>query len=283
MTEWQDWVTSALLGTTRRPPPVEADIAGGPPAAPELRVLNAAAAHGVAVRVGRPPGQAPPAEPGPSATRPPAPRTASRLLDALLQRPEPALVNQWLVVCVRNGSAPRARHWPALATLAARSAAYDRALIGAALGERGRWFLSQNPEWRRVAAGAVSRPVPPASVVPLDPQALASEPERIFAQPDPWPDQLVAAALAVLAGGRLGSRSRSYAVGLGARLPLRHYRALGAAAQSYLQAPDASPAQRRALRGWFQELERTAYARLEIEQAFAPAGVSVQRVRIPAV
>lgn len=282
MSEWDELLTVALLGTARRP--LRAPGPGEPStAAAEVRVLAAAAAHQAAVRVGRAPLALAPPETGPGAVAPEAPPAAGRLLDALLERPDPALINHWLRACARHGCAPAPRHWPGLASRAAHSNAYDRSTLATVLGPRGRWFCRQNPDWKRLAA------IPPAPAEPaepplsLPPERLAAEPELIFAQPDPWPDALVGAAWAQLAGGRLGTRARAYATGLGARLTAHQYRQLGAAADHYLLAPDATPAQRRAIRGWFVEMERAAYARIEIDQAFGGADLSVARVRIASV
>ncbi|MEU6950612.1 hypothetical protein ABZ957_36225, partial [Streptomyces sp. NPDC046316] len=57
MDAWEELVTSALLGTDRRPPALPATAAGGAPVA----LLDAAALHTVRRRAGLRPGPAAPA------------------------------------------------------------------------------------------------------------------------------------------------------------------------------------------------------------------------------
>jgi hypothetical protein len=157
MTTWADVVTTALLGTDRRPVPTEipgwARVAGVTGlGAPHQVLLDLAAAHRIAAGAGQRPrsGRA-------GATAAPrqvlrfAPAAAERLLDDVLILPEPAAVNAWLQTCAGLQLGLRPGYWAALAALAARSSAYDRAALAAALGERGRWFTHQNPAWRRLA------------------------------------------------------------------------------------------------------------------------------------
>ena len=84
----------------------------------------------------------------------------------------------------------------------------------------------------------------------------------------------------------LGRSAREYAAGVGARLPVELYAEPGAAAEYYLQAPEASPVLRRPIREGFVIMERSAYARVRIEHAFQALGesaVNLRRVEIPHV
>ena len=155
--QWAELVTTALLGTDRRP----LDAAD-----PPGQVLHQAARHRILDRLAAPPvvGAPDPAEPAAAPTQdgPPAPEPADRLLDQLLRTPDPALISCWLGVCADRGYVVSALHWTTLARLAARSTGYDRTALGASLGPRGRWFLRQNPEWRRLAADAEPSAAAPA-------------------------------------------------------------------------------------------------------------------------
>ena len=212
----------------------------------------------------------------------------------------PALINFWLQCADTAGCGVPAPYWTRLARLAAHSTAYDRGLLGRVLGARGRWFLRQNPDWRRLAADAdpalrqaqgTRRPpgtLRQAQGTPTRPTAemVRARPKSIFDHPDPWPTDVVAAAYAVLGSGTLGRPARDYAAGVGARLPVELYANLGAAAEYYLQAPEAPPALRRAIRECFVIMERSAYTRARIEHAFQALGesaVNLRRVEIPHV
>jgi hypothetical protein len=330
MSGWSELVTTALLGTGRRPLPVglpaewtgkdmaerdpaQRDLAERDPAQrdpaqrdpaqrdPAQRVLDLAARHRAWQRVA----QAPPAPtrmtavpPAPPHDRKPTPPEATTVLAGLLSRPIPALINLWLSCADAVGCGVPAAYWTRLARLAAHATAYDRPLLGRVLGERGRWFLQQNPDWRRLAADCALRQVQEAEgavqgtgrraqtvdYAPSD-EMIQARPDAIFEHPDPWPPSVVAAAYAALGRGGPGRSSRDFAVGVGARLPGELYPGIGAAAEYYLQAPDASPALRRQIRTSFAIVEEAAFARARIEHAFGPpeAGAEFRRIEIPGV
>jgi hypothetical protein len=209
------------------------------------------------------------------------------LVDLLL-RPSPDLVNLWLERADAAGVGVPAASWTRLARLAAHASAYDRPLLGRVLGARGRWFLEQNPEWRRLAAdcagerrrtGSGPAPAPPS------PETIRGKPLALFDHPDPWPDEVVAAAFAVVGSGGLGRRAREYAGRVGGRLPTRLYPTVARAAEYYLLAPEATPAQRRLVRESFVIVEQAAFARVRIERAFGAdaAGQAFRRIEIPGV
>ena len=159
---WEDLVTVALLGTDRRPlpeglPPIWAGSAAEPSRDPTRRVLDWAARHRTAVRAGSALPVGPPGAPAPPEDRPPgSPGTQQELADAL-ERPTPGPVNDALARLVDEDAAPAVEHWTALAALAAGNPRLNRALLATALGVRGVWFVSQNPQWARLAAALRAR------------------------------------------------------------------------------------------------------------------------------
>ncbi|GAA4904343.1 DUF5691 domain-containing protein [Streptomyces coeruleoprunus] len=170
-TSWEDLVTSALLGTDRRPP------AGAQPAADApVALLDAAALHTVRRRAGLVP--APAAElpqPAPHDPRPPVPEAARRRLTMLLadrgagqggrrgSAPDlTELLPQWLAAANEHGYRAPAPVLPALLDAArARTDLRPQALAFA--GPRGLWLARFNPEWKfalRGAAGGTALPAP---------------------------------------------------------------------------------------------------------------------------
>ena len=163
---WADLVTTALLGTGRRPVPQDigawaespggsTDLAPDERVSPESWVLDLAATHRVAVLAGRPSepaGRGLTAATVPAQTLPIAPAEADRLLGGFLAAGDNAATGRWLGVCERHGCGVAPAHWSRLAALASRSPTYDRGKLAAVLGGRGRWFVRQNPEWARLAA-----------------------------------------------------------------------------------------------------------------------------------
>ncbi|HYI56003.1 MAG TPA: hypothetical protein VEX57_18695 [Microlunatus sp.] len=294
--QWAELVTTALLGTDRRP--VDA-------ADPPLEVLRLAARHRVLDRLAAPalvgPSPSPDPVAGPSSQdgappdvgappqdRPEAPGPADRLLDQLLRTPDPALISCWLGACAERGRVAAPIHWTALARLAARSTGYDRVALGAALGPRGRWFLRQNPDWRRLAADAERSAVPPTPTdapptIRLTAEDVLADPERLLSQPLPWGPDLVAAAYAVLGGDGQVPPARTFATRLGVALPAELYPTIARAGEFYVLSPDASPARRRTVRDRFVALEYAAYARAAIQHAFTDGTTGFTRAEIPHV
>lgn len=266
--QWAELVTTALLGTDRRP----LDVVD-----PPVAVLHAAARHRMLDRLAPPivAGAEPDTtEPAPAQDRPEAPVAADRLLNDLLRAPDPALISCWLRACADHARTVAAIRWTPLARLAARTIAYDRSALGASLGPRGRWFLQQNPEWRKLAQDAVPEPrAGPAAEQPaatrLLPEEVLADPERLLTHPQPWGPELVSAAYAVLGGEGQVPPPRSYASRLGVALPVALYPSIAKAGEYYLLAPDASPSRRRTVRDRFVAVELAAYARAAIDHAFA--------------
>lgn len=284
--QWAELVTTALLGTDRRPLEV---------ADPPSEVLHQAARHRILDRLaataggtGEPPADEP-ADPAPPQDRPEAPDAADQLLEQLLRTPDPTLVSCWLSACADRRYVVAPLHWTVLARLAARSTAYDRVALGVALGPRGRWFLRQNPEWRRLAVDAEptatgsDRPSAPTATGPLTVEDVLADPERLLTHPQPWTPDLVSAAYAVLGGEGQVPPARGYPTRLGVALPTALYPSIAKAGEYYVLAPDASPGHRRTVRDRFVALELAAYARAAIEHAFTDGSTGFTRAEIPHV
>ncbi|WP_330338249.1 DUF5691 domain-containing protein [Streptomyces sp. NBC_00557] len=154
---WEDLVTTALLGTDRRPVP----YAGSGRAAP-LALLDAAAVATVRRRAGlRPARAARRPEPAPEDPRPALPAAAARRLAMLLadrsgggsagrRSSTPDLVEllpQWLAAANAHGYAAPPQALPALLD-AARGRTDLRPAALAFAGPRALWLARLNPEWR---------------------------------------------------------------------------------------------------------------------------------------
>ncbi|MFF0472314.1 DUF5691 domain-containing protein [Streptomyces sp. NPDC004284] len=162
---WEELVSSAMLGTDRRPP---AGLVGSV-AARDMpgALLDAAALHTVRRRAGLRPGPAAPLpEPAPEDPRAPLPEAARLRLDQLLAgraAPSPAgrrgaapdlaeLLPQWLALANQHGYKAAPAALPALLDAArARTDLRPQALRLA--GPRGLWLARLNPEWRFALRG----------------------------------------------------------------------------------------------------------------------------------
>ncbi|MER6102478.1 DUF5691 domain-containing protein [Streptomyces sp. NPDC001832] len=157
---WEELVTSALLGTARRP----AEGGGGPGG-----LLDAAALHTVRRRAGLLPASAAVRpEPAPADPRPPLPPAARRrLVQLLADRSAPGgsggrrgtapdlteLIPQWLATANQHGyRAPAALLPPLLDAARSRTDLRPQALAFA--GPRGLWLAGLNPEWRFALRGS---------------------------------------------------------------------------------------------------------------------------------
>lgn len=164
-TPWEELVTSALLGTDRRPPASGTIAADGAPAA----LLDAAALRTVRRRAGlRPAPAAPRPEPAADDPRPPLPPAARRRLAQLLADRSGAsgsggrrgtapdlteLIPQWLATAHGYGYRPPAPLLPALLDAArARTDLRPQALAFA--GPRGIWLAGLNPDWKFALRGS---------------------------------------------------------------------------------------------------------------------------------
>ncbi|MFD3518733.1 DUF5691 domain-containing protein [Streptomyces sp. NPDC058657] len=159
---WEDLLTSALLGTDRRPP-----AATGPRGAPRT-LLDSAAVHTVRRRAALTPAVAgAPVAAAPADDRPPLPAAAHHRLALLLaDRSGPAqsggrrgsapdlteLLPQWLAAAnQRRFQAPSALLPALLDAARARTDLRPQALEFA--GSRGLWLARLNPEWKFALRG----------------------------------------------------------------------------------------------------------------------------------
>nr|WSW71414.1 DUF5691 domain-containing protein [Streptomyces sp. NBC_00995] len=165
-TPWEELVTSALLGTDRRPPGA---ASGTGPDAAAAALLDAAALHTVRRRAGLLPAPAAPRpDPAPADPRPALPEAArSRLAQLLADRAAPGgsggrrgtspdlteLIPQWLATANLYGyRAPDAALPPLLDAARARTDLRPQALTFA--GPRGLWLAGLNPDWKFALRGA---------------------------------------------------------------------------------------------------------------------------------
>ncbi|MGC5563835.1 DUF5691 domain-containing protein [Streptomyces sp. FR-108] len=196
---WEELVTVALLGTTRRTPPGVTSRRDAPTA-----LLDAAAVETVRRRAGMRPGRAAArVEPVAEDTRPPLPPAAARRLTMLLaDRPGAGssgrrgaapdlkeLLPQWLATANRQGFAAPPQALPALLD-AARGRTDIRPAVLAFAGPRALWLARLNADWRfalRAAPGG-------GAVLPG-----SEEPERMHTL---WEEGLFAERVALLAAVR---------------------------------------------------------------------------------
>ena len=159
MDPWEDLVTTALLGTDRRP---ITEGAAATDSDPVDRVLGAAARHRAAVRAGRHLESCPPPERPPRPALVPAPAPAQDQIAEHLAAADVAQTNAWLDHAKEQGLGLAAEHWVAAAALAARVLRVDRRALAAVLGPPGIWFVSRNPGWAALAAALRTAPNEPS-------------------------------------------------------------------------------------------------------------------------
>jgi hypothetical protein len=292
MAVWEDVVTAGLIGTDRRPVPEELPASWAterdPATDPAHAVLSLAARHRAITRAGGLPASCPPAALGPPNRKPMAGRPAHEILDRLLAPPQVDLINLWLVAAAQHGQRAGAGYWTPLAMVAARISAVDRMALGRAIGERGTWFVAQNPQWTRLSSSIQSgmqddlspdRTAPSGAVTE---DAVDSDPELILRAAAPWSQQLSETVLKIIGSGQLGERGPRYGASVGARLPLEHYELLRSALEQGLGSDEPLTALTlRSVREAFRALERVIWVRLEIESAFAGEPITVQRLEMP--
>lgn len=263
----RELVTAALLGTDRRPAGAGA-MAEGDPA---VLLLDQAVRSGLALRAGAVLTRLPPPADGPVDELARAAPAAQHILAGLLVRPQAELLDLWLRAAVDAGVGVAPQHWAALAAYASRSPDVSRPLLSAALGEAGRWFVGQNPQWSALAgalAGRGAEVLAPSPTARIEPDQLQADPELILAVADPWPRPLVEVALMIIGTGRLQWRTPAYATSLAARLSFDHLPLVRSAMQ-FFAPPDGPPAAR-LVRDAFTALDRVLQLRVEIQQAFGP-------------
>jgi hypothetical protein len=292
MSVWEDVVATGLIGTDRRPVPdalpaswgAELDQANDPAHA----VLSLAARHRAVTRAGGLLSSCPPGAVAPPNRKPVASRAAHAILAGLLFPPQVDLLNLWLVDAVRHGQRASAAYWTPLAVLAARTTELDRTAVAKALGERGVWFVEQNPQWARLAKSLRSQaldgvvPESDASGAEVTEEAVRANPELIMRTATPWSDELSRTVLEIIGNSQLQQGGVRYAASVGTRLPLHHYEQLRYAMQQAARRDQPlTPAGLRSVREALLALERTMWLRIEMRSAFSGESIMVKRLQIP--
>jgi hypothetical protein len=289
---WEDVVATALLGTDRRPVPDEMSPGWGGKLGkgvdPAHAILMLAARHRTATRAGGLLRSGPPGAVGPPSREPLASRAAHEILARLLAPPQVDLLNLWLAAASRRGQRPSAAYWTPLVMVAARTTELDRSALAKAVGERGVWFVEQNPQWARLAKSLRSHLHDDGSAsetaygVAVDEDALRADPELIMRAAAQWSNQLTRTVLEIIGSGQLQRRGVRYATSVGTRLPLRHYELLRSEVeQTAARTESLTPAGLRSVREAFLALERTVWFRIEMCSAFSGEPIMVQRLEIP--
>ncbi len=212
---------------------------------------------------------------------------AHEIFAGLLSPPQIDLLNLWLVAAVRHGQRVSAAYWTPLAMLAARNPDLDRTALVNAVGDRGVWFVEQNPQWARLAKSLRSRrqdasPERNAVALEVTEDAVRADPDLIMDAARPWSDQLTRTVVQIIGSGQLRQRGARYATGVGARLPLQHYELLRSAVPQILERQELlTPAGLRWVREALLALERTVWLRLEMRSAFSDEPIMVERLEIP--
>ena len=289
---WEDVVTVGLIGTDRRPVPDQLPPSWGTERNhgmdPAHAVLSLAARHRALTRAGGLLASCPPAPFGPTDRQPVAGRAAHEILDRLLSPPQVELLNLWMVAAVQHGQRASSSCWTPLAMVAARTTAMDQAALAQAIGERGVWFVAQNPQWARLASSLRSHlhddlvPDSSAPSVAVADDEVIADPQLILRAATPWSRQLSETVIKIIGGSRLREHRSRYAATIALRLPLEHYELLRSAVQQR-PAPDEAltPLALRSIREAYRTLERIVWVRIEIQSAFAGQPVAVQRHEIP--
>jgi hypothetical protein len=291
MPVWEDLVTAGLIGTDRRPVPESPSASWGmeldQTLDPAHAVLTLAARHRVVARAGGFLPTCPAGAVAPPNHVPVASPAAHEILAGLLSPPQIDLLNLWLVAAVRYGQRVSASYWTPLAMLAARSPDLDRTALGKAIGERGVWFVEQNPQWVRLAKSLRSQvadtsPDRNAIAVAVTEDAVRANPDLIMDAATSWSGQLTRTVVEIIGSGQLRQRGARYATAVGARLPLQHYELLSSAVAQITEHQELlTPAGLRSVREALLALERTVWLRIEMRRAFSGEPITVQRLEIP--
>jgi hypothetical protein len=291
MSVWEDVVTTGLIGTDRRPVPDELPVSWGSKrdnaTDPAHAVLVLAARHRAVTRTGALLPTCPPGPVGPPKRGPMAARAAHGILDRLLSPQQADLLNLWLEAAAQHGQLASPSYWTPLAAVAARTTAVDRTALARVLGDRGVWFVEQNPQWTRLAKGLVLHPqdgVPEQGVTSaeISDDAVRADPELIMRAVTPWSDRFSRTVLGSIVSGAPQHRGARYAAAIGARLPLQHYELLRSAMQHIAERDEPlAAAGLRAVREVLLTVERTVWLRIEMRSAFSGEPIMVDRLAIP--
>ncbi|TCO16520.1 hypothetical protein EV652_12013 [Kribbella steppae] len=157
MKGWDGLVSSALLGTERRPVHFEELPEHVQERLGEGGLLDAAALATVYKRAGRTPlRDIEPLPAAPGEDRPLPRPVAIRRLAAMLGGFQTSALGEWLRAADAKGWGVPPEHLPALADYARNRADY-RPLVIAAAGRRATWLADLNPEWKFLHAAVAER------------------------------------------------------------------------------------------------------------------------------
>ena len=290
MSVWEDVVATGLIGTNRRPPPDTAPATWGleSDAAldPAHLLLTLAARRRAVARAGNLLPSCPPGAVAPASSTPVASPAAHEILARLLSPPQVDLLNLWLRGAAAHRVCASPSYWTPLAMVAVRTSELDRSALTKALGDRGVWFIDQNPQWARLAKvlrgrDEVSRQ-PERSEGDVTGNAVRADPELIMRAPTPWSIELSRTVLEIVGSGQLQNHGVRYAAAVGARLPLEHYELVKSTSGQVATLDEPlTPPGLRSVREAVLALERTVWLRLEMRSAFTGEPIMVERLEIP--
>ncbi len=151
--EWAQLVTTAVLGTDRRPLPLAtpgweplATAATAAAADPGVELLDRAASVATARRAGVQPNPAPPRiEPAPADVRARCPAEATSLLGRLLRGEHDVLLPEWFALCELAGVQVPSHLIPALLLRGRRNPAFN-VVVRRVIGARAAWLADAMPE-----------------------------------------------------------------------------------------------------------------------------------------
>jgi hypothetical protein len=284
---WEDVVTTGLIGTDRRPVPASWGGEVDQTVDPAHAVLTLAARHRAVGRAGGPLPSCPAGAVVPPNRVPVASPAAHEILVGLLSPPQIDLLNLWLLAAACYSQGVSAAYWTDLAMLAARSPDVDRTALAKAVGDRGLWFVEQNPQWARLAKSLRSHlqdasPERKEVAVAVTADAVCANPDLIMDAATPWSDQLTRTVVEMIGSGQLRQRGARYAAAVGARLPLEHYELLRSAVPQIAEHQNLlTPAGLRSVREALLVLERTVWLRIGMRSALSGEPIMVKRLEIP--
>jgi hypothetical protein len=292
MAVWEDVVTTGLIGTDRRPVPDELPRSWGAELEPALdpahSILMLAARHRALARAGSMLPSSAPGGGAPPNGKPLAGQTAHEILARLLSPPQVDLLNLWLRSAAEHDQLAAAAYWTPLAMVAARTTELDRAALAKAVGDRGVWFIEQNPQWTRLAKSLRTQAPDEApleghtSGTEVTEDAVRANPKLILRPGVQWTKRLNQTVLAIIGSGQLQQFGARYAAEVGTRMPLQHYELMRSAAQQIArQDVSLTPAGLRSVREALLALERTVWLRIEMRSAFSGKPIMVERLEIP--
>jgi hypothetical protein len=250
-------------------------------------MLTLAARHRAVARAGNLLPSCPPGAVAPASRTPVASPAAHEILARLLSPPQLDLLNLWLRAAAVHRVCASSSYWTPLATVAARTSGLDRSALAKAIGDRGVWFIEQNPQWARLAKvllrarDEVARQ-PEGSDYDVTENAVRADPELIMRAPVPWSIELSRTVLEIVGSGRLQNHGVRYAAVVGARLPLEHYELVQSTSAKIATGDQPlTPAGLRSVREALLALERTVWLRLEMRSAFTGEPIIVDRLEMP--